>query len=408
MALGQIGARGAPDAIIARAAQLNDSAQATAKALRELAPEARLILLADGNEASSARGAAESGFDDQLPETVDTAQLHRALFGSQGRDIAAGSIGPHRPSDGEALRGPADAMLDCSVGDVDLIERMLNGRTSVHELAVKIIRNESGIEEFDWHASRDAIPKGRHMAEVAYQQCQCGFLHAPPTVPQQMLASWAAWLGRWLALEQHVDQLWNMAMSDSLTGIWNRRYFQQFLESILERAVRQRFNVTLMVFDIDDFKNYNDHYGHAAGDEILRETARMMVSVVRKHDVVSRIGGDEFSVIFWDAEAPRRPDSQHPHDVVLAARRFQQAICEYRFPKLAEGPATLSISGGLAGFPWDGRTPSELLEKADEMSLRSKQQGKNALTFGPGAQRVCQFYSQDVPGGPGGGMQEKS
>jgi len=145
--------------------------------------------------------------------------------------------------------------------------------------------------------------------------------------------------------------------------------------------------VTLLVFDIDDFKNYNDRFGHPAGDEILRETARLMQDSVREHDVVARIGGDEFAVIFWDNDqAPRRAHSEHPHDVLKAARRFQQAVYAHKFPKLLDhAPGTLTISGGLASFPWDGRTPEGLLDHADAMALESKRQGKNAITFGPGA-----------------------
>ncbi len=153
--------------------------------------------------------------------------------------------------------------------------------------------------------------------------------------------------------------------------------------------------MTLLVFDIDDFKIYNDRYGHAAGDEILRETARLMQSFVREHDVVARIGGDEFAVIFWDAGERRRPNSAHPQSVRHAAERFQKAIYNHSFPKLAhEAPGTLTISGGLASFPWDGRSPEELLERADAMAMKSKRQGKNAITFGPGAQRACQGRDQ--------------
>jgi diguanylate cyclase (GGDEF)-like protein len=159
----------------------------------------------------------------------------------------------------------------------------------------------------------------------------------------------------------------------------------------LRQAASQRFAVTVMVFDIDDFKRYNDHYGHAAGDDILRETARLMTSVIRARDVVARIGGDEFAVIFWDHDAPRRPPSHHPADVRDAAERFRGAICAHKFPTLSEeAPGTLTISGGLASFPWDGRTPEELVNRADAMTLQSKRQGKNVLTFGPGAVEACQ------------------
>ncbi len=150
-----------------------------------------------------------------------------------------------------------------------------------------------------------------------------------------------------------------------------------------------------MLFDIDNFKLYNDRYSHAAGDEILRESARLMMSVVREHDVVARIGGDEFAVIFWDPAGPRQHGSHHPQDVVAIANRFQQQVCELKFPKLASHEhATLTISGGLATYPYDGTTPDDLLNKADLMALESKRKGKNALTFGRGVhddptQSVC-------------------
>jgi len=77
--------------------------------------------------------------------------------------------------------------------------------------------------------------------------------------------------------------------------------------------------------------------------------------------------------------------------VLDCAKRFQAAVCRHEFPKLLdEQPGTLTISGGLASYPWDGRTPTELLARADAMALRSKRQGKNAITLGPGALNRCE------------------
>ena len=167
--------------------------------------------------------------------------------------------------------------------------------------------------------------------------------------------------------------------------MWNRRYFNSVFARILQQAERDRQQVTLLVYDIDDFKLYNDRFGHAAGDDILRETARMMQSSVREGDVVARIGGDEFAVIFWEPQGPRRPGSRHPEDVLTATRRFQEALTSHRFPKLGDqAPGPLTVSGGLASYPWDGHTPDALLERADQQALRAKRQGKNAITFGPG------------------------
>ncbi|MCG8507959.1 MAG: GGDEF domain-containing protein, partial [Rhodospirillales bacterium] len=287
-----------------------------------------------------------------------------------------------RAADGEAL------------GDVDLVEAMLTQGASLEETVLKLVTQQSDITGVGITRG-DATPPESHVAvNVIFRGRKLGTLHAPPPVTSGHLQPWADWLARWLALDLRMKELNQMALRDDMTGAWNRRYFNRFLNRILKRAGEDRSQVTLMVFDIDDFKLYNDRYGHAAGDEILREAARLMQSVVREHDVVARIGGDEFAVIFWDAEGPRRPNSKHPQDVVEAARRFRAAICKHSFPKLLDqAPATLTISGGLASFPWDGRTAEQLLERADAMAMQSKRQGKNAITFGPGAESQCEVKS---------------
>ena len=79
---------------------------------------------------------------------------------------------------------------------------------------------------------------------------------------------------------------------------------------MLEEARTTYLPVTLFLFDIDDFKKYNDQYGHGVGDEILRQTAKLMKKCVREHDIVARISGDEFAVVFWEKEGPRQPRDQ--------------------------------------------------------------------------------------------------
>lgn len=171
-----------------------------------------------------------------------------------------------------------------------------------------------------------------------------------------------------------------LAITDDLTGAFNRRYFMHFARQLLNRARRERFRVTLLVYDIDDFKTYNDRFGHAAGDEILRETAGMMKKITRRHDLVARIGGDEFAVLFWDAGQPRQPNSQPPQTAYALTDRFRQAVTSHQFQSL--GPSAtgvLTISGGLASFPWDGADIDQLLARADEALLRAKADGKNLI-----------------------------
>ncbi len=393
-ALGHVAAFGAPRFVLAQLALVED-APATVRALRDLCPGAALIALGRSDQTDAARAA---GFDDLMLESASTTELAQHLTPSQKAGNVSlpgfspgfspgslpGSPTPPLPTTPAPTADPHD------LGDVDIISQLLQrtGQTLATALCIAQVRSE--FPQLSWCKSQHEVPPHHAAHVVEHQGFTFGLLHAPPPATAAQLAPWAHWLAHWLSLERRMDQLWELSLKDELTGAWNRRYFERFLRAVLQRAGDERFRVTLMVYDIDDFKHYNDRYGHAAGDEILRETSRLMRSVVREHDVVARVGGDEFAVIFWDAQGPRKPDSAHPTDAVKAARRFQKAICDHKFPKLADdAKATLTISGGLASFPWDGRTAEELLQRADEAAIHSKRQGKNAVTLGPGARRAC-------------------
>ncbi len=207
-----------------------------------------------------------------------------------------------------------------------------------------------------------------------------------PRVAEQLNHS-AAWLASLLAVARQHQTLRRQADTDELSGAYNRRYFLEMVPRLLERARQQRFCVTILLFDIDDFKQYNDQFGHAAGDAIIREVIGLLRRCTRSRDLVARIGGDEFAVVFWDEGAVRQPDSQHPRSVLSIAHRFRKAVAEH--PWNTEGgpiAGRLSISGGLATFPWDARDLPELMAVADGELLRAKSLGKNAIVLaGPGA-----------------------
>lgn len=239
--------------------------------------------------------------------------------------------------------------------------------------------------------------ESRYSSPVAHSGRVLGHLIAPALDPVTRLREAVA-IAPWLLLAAQHEQLKKAAFTDDLTGAFNRRYFQRFLAAAIAQAKPARHPVSLLYFDVDDFKKYNDRYGHSAGDEILTETVRLLNSVIRPSDRVCRIGGDEFAVIFHDPEGPRKPVSEGggaPQTIAQIAARFQKQICEHRFPKLLDqAPGTLTLSGGIATFPWDGTTPQELLERADALALQSKKQGKNVFTFGPGAERACKAHPE--------------
>jgi len=191
------------------------------------------------------------------------------------------------------------------------------------------------------------------------------------------------------AAEERTMHLEKLATEDDLTGLKNRRYIWEFARQVIARAGEEDGRVTLLVFDVDNLKHYNDLYGHLAGDSILKQAAVLIRRCCRAHDAVGRIGGDEFAVVFWDD--PRResggPRSErrsaradHPAEAIYIAKRFVRELEKAELNLLGpDGKGELAISGGLASFPRDGSTIGELFEKADRALLAAKRSGKNRI-----------------------------
>lgn len=323
----------------------------------------------------------------------------RESGGARSESVGAGGSGrePRAESRQPNTESTASPKEEVWLGDVDLVEAVLQGEGKLRERALRLLRQHTQWKEITLVEEADDSEAG---VEVQHEQQSFGRLHVPD-VPNEELKQWADWLGKWLALDANHRQFCEWSFHDELTGAWNRRYFKRFLQDSIKYAVSKRIPVTVMVFDLDNFKRYNDEYGHAAGDEILCETVRLLNSVIRKSDRVCRIGGDEFAVVFTDPGGPREKGSMPPESIEQIAQRFQDQVCQMKFPKLGiEAPGTLSVSAGLATFPWDGWDPEDLVKKADAYALQSKRKGKNAITLGPGAEAECAADQHREPGTP--------
>ncbi len=155
-----------------------------------------------------------------------------------------------------------------------------------------------------------------------------------------------------------------LAETDALTGLYNQRYFQETLRREVTRAHRYQRKLTLIVFDLDDFKSINDQIGHLAGDRVLGQAADRLREAVRSVDVACRIGGDEFAVIMPESSAD---------DGEQLFRRVHNSM---RGTALGPDEQRLRLSGGIAEL-LHGDTPASLFERADAALYRAKELGKD-------------------------------
>lgn len=173
-------------------------------------------------------------------------------------------------------------------------------------------------------------------------------------------------------LYQQSEELKKISITDSLTGLLNRRYFQERLAEELERSKRHNFPLSLIIIDIDNFKSFNDRYGHLAGDEALKITARLLRSSIRAIDVAARYGGEEFTVIL--------PQTTK-QDAMIIAERFCREIesMSLHHEPFHQEALKLTVSMGLANCPTDTTQLEELINLADTALYAAKAKGKNRV-----------------------------
>ncbi len=162
---------------------------------------------------------------------------------------------------------------------------------------------------------------------------------------------------------------------DHITQIHNRRYFEEQLEREIERSRRSRNSMALLIADLDDFKRVNDTLGHAAGDSVLRQVARILSDNARQVDIVARYGGEEFSVILPDVTR---------ETAGAVADRILTTVARHCFVTGNESHPTweLTVSIGGALYPDDAQTKADLIDKADRIALyAAKHAGKNRVVF---------------------------
>ena len=172
-------------------------------------------------------------------------------------------------------------------------------------------------------------------------------------------------------LKQEQKELYKLSTQDPLSGLYNRLSLIEKINWIISKSKRSKAQFALLFLDLDNFKNINDSRGHEFGDEVLKHIAQILLSSMRENDIVSRLGGDEFVIVL--------PDIDNNKSILEVIRRIQQALIEpiefdnYKYH--------ITCSIGIAIYPKDGSTVTDLLKNADIAMYKAKALGKNNFHF---------------------------
>ncbi len=177
------------------------------------------------------------------------------------------------------------------------------------------------------------------------------------------------------ALKAQYQQSISMAVTDGLTGLYNRHYLNTHLDNMVRQALANRKNLALMIMDMDHFKSVNDTHGHDAGDMVLKQLAGLITHEARSTDLVARFGGEEFVVLMPETD---------PQAALGAANRLREKVEALPFTISNGQEIKRTVSIGIASLHPDGDSPEALLKRADEALYSAKHSGRNTVKVAAG------------------------
>ena len=253
---------------------------------------------------------------------------------------------------------------------------LLNAGKRLNELATELVGEVTGFggETARFGSSLDAAKEQVSQAPTGERICSIvrGMVEETARMREQALqveSSLRANMAEIDSLRRDLQTAWSEARTDGLTGIANRKHFDQALRHAAAQALEHGSPACVLLADIDHFKQFNDVYGHVLGDQVLRLVASLLKHNVKGQDLVARFGGEEFAVIL--------PASSLKSGL-LVAERIRQTVMGRELVKRSSGEALgrLTVSIGIASYT-RGDTAAMLVERADKCLLEAKRSGRN-------------------------------
>src|SRR5688572_16984895 len=338
-------------AVLAAAEPIERRPEAAVQTLRQLAGDGRLILFSQPSLEPVSRKMLSFGCDDYIVTPASPGELGQ-MFGAPPLRLTTAtppSLDPSPLASTPPTRASVLSGLPLAEIVLDAILHNPHGGPAAAVATINTrIAPSMQLHYVAANGEAPQTPEGlialAHAVRTGSNSIAMLHLFVPrdeeESAARHFLAQLASVIGKVATLEDRHAKLQKLAITDDLTGLYNARWFRHFLTQIIEKAHEMRFPVTLLLFDIDGFKSYNDTFGHGMGDEILRQVASMIKKCVRDHDLVARLGGDEFAVVFWEKEGPRQPREPKPAGPNPAASRIPQTPRQMfqRFQRLLASP----------------------------------------------------------------------
>ena len=313
------------------------------------------------------------------PDPVALAASARVLHEAGIEVVAQAATGEEAVRLGAAAQ-PTVVVIDVALGGMGAATATRRLRDVVgHRLDIVAQASFSGVSRIGEMVSTGAaafVVKGRFgdlVAAVRAVTAGSGLLSSEVARPllEEIQRLYEAEQEKRLELEKTVARLQAVTITDWLTGLKNHGYFWQRLGEELQRARRYDRPLAVIMADLDDFKAVNDEFGHSIGDEVLRATGEAMTASVRESDIACRVGGEEFAIIVPETSAV---------GALQAAERVREAVMEINVAPV--GGVTISL--GVAVFPFHATEGRELVEAADRALYDAKHAGKNCSRIAGG------------------------
>lgn len=342
----------------------------------------RLVLCCHPETEPTARAALDHGADDYFVVPIVQSELEGALGLADGSTAAMPKLTATPAASMEELEQLGGILADLGGGPAELLDRIAQLLHCALPTRGATIVVAGTVATSGDAGTKPVLSVPLKDGSRVIGHASIGEPLDAPYAPSdtKKLEHYATLAGHLIAAADRQRQWHRLSVTDEASGLPNRRYLLQRLDEILEKAREARFPVTLLLFDVDNFKSFNDEFGHDVGDEVIRLAGDLFRKACRDQDVVARYGGDEFAVVFWDDQGARVAGSRHPSCALDVIERVNQSLQHEDLNDLiASFSGQITISGGLASYPWDAATRSELITRADQALLAAKRAGKNRV-----------------------------